>query len=74
MYAGKFDWNKTLDKPEDVRPYCKEIIMNRCALLWFSAFWNAWLEVWAPNSVTCVPASRTSPKVQKDFRGTASQS
>ena len=32
MYAGKFDWNKTLDKPEDVRPYCKEIIMNMIAV------------------------------------------
>jgi hypothetical protein len=31
MYAGRFDWNKTLPT-EDVRPYCKEIIMNMIAV------------------------------------------
>jgi len=29
MYAGRFDWNNNqLDIPSDVRPYCKEIVMN----------------------------------------------
>ena len=27
MYAGRFDWNKNLPT-DDVRPYCKEIIMT----------------------------------------------
>ena len=31
MYSGKFDWNKSLDL-QDVRPYCKEIIMNMIAV------------------------------------------
>ena len=31
MYSGRFDWNKTLPT-EDVRPYCKEIIMNMIAV------------------------------------------
>jgi len=29
MFAGRFDWNDNqLDVPTDVRPYCKEIVMN----------------------------------------------
>lgn len=31
MYAGRFDWNKNLPTT-DVRPYCKEIIMNMIAV------------------------------------------
>lgn len=31
MYAGRFEWNKNLPV-EDVRPYCKEIIMNMIAV------------------------------------------
>ena len=31
MYAGRFDWNKNLPT-NDVRPYCKEIIMNMIAV------------------------------------------
>ena len=31
MYAGRFDWNKNLPT-DDVRPYCKEIIMNMIAV------------------------------------------
>lgn len=31
MYAGRFDWNKNLAN-DDVRPYCKEIIMNMIAV------------------------------------------
>lgn len=31
MYAGRFDWNKELPIT-DIRPYCKEIIMNMIAV------------------------------------------
>lgn len=31
MYSGRFDWNRTLPT-DDVRPYCKEIIMNMIAV------------------------------------------
>ncbi len=32
MYAGRFDWNKNLPITNDIRPYCKEIIMNMIAV------------------------------------------
>ena len=32
MYAGRFDWNKSLPIGDDIRPYCKEIIMNMIAV------------------------------------------
>ena len=32
MYAGRFDWDQNREDPRDVRPYCKEIIMNMIAV------------------------------------------
>ena len=32
MYADHFAWDRVLERPHDVRPYCKEVIMNLIAV------------------------------------------
>ena len=46
MYARKFDWKKSLE-PEDVRPYCKVIVMNMIAV-------HAEVEQNCPALVFCI--------------------
>ena len=63
VYAGKFAWNKTLDKPEDARPYRKEIIMNVVAV-------NAEVARVCCSLVSCIkklPPIEMKKEVQANF-------